>query len=87
MRVAGMGKLSWLKPGPPGKSCTRAVAALLIEAKKVAVAAALQKTVNGTCFTDSKIAPACVIPDLVVLLAFIVITLWIQLQTYLTRRL
>jgi hypothetical protein len=50
------------------------MAALLKDASTVKVVAALQKTANGACFTDSKIAPACVMPDLVVLLAFIVIT-------------
>jgi hypothetical protein len=50
------------------------MAAPLKVANMVTVVAALQKTANGACFTDSKIAPACVMPDPVVLLAFIVIT-------------
>ena len=44
------------------------------ENSTAAVLLALQNTANGAFFNDSKIALACVMPDLVVLLAFIVIT-------------
>jgi hypothetical protein len=44
------------------------------EVSTATVVTALQYTAKGAFFNDSKIAPACVMPDLVVLLAFIVIT-------------
>jgi hypothetical protein len=77
MRVIGSGRLSWLTPGPPGKSFTAARAAVLTdteEAITAAAAEALQNRAMGACLADSKIAPACVMPGFVVLLAFIVIT-------------
>jgi hypothetical protein len=77
MRVIGSGRLSWLTPGPPGKSFTAASAEVLTEAEETSTAAAaeaLQYRAKGAFLADSKIAPACVMPGLVVLLAFIVIT-------------
>jgi hypothetical protein len=44
------------------------------ENSTAAVLLALQNTANGASFTDFQIAAACVMPDLVVLLTFIVIT-------------
>jgi hypothetical protein len=89
MRVTGVGKLSWLTPGPPGKSFTLASASLLKATDESSTAAALltlQNTANGANFTDSRIAPACVMPDLVVLLAFIVITFMDSITNLFNRR-
>ena len=77
MGVIGSVRLSWLTPEPPGKSFTAARAEVLTEAEETSTAAAvvaLENRAKGAFFADSKIAPARVMPGLVVLLAFIVIT-------------